>query len=368
MSEVLIMTLAHDIHAHCVASALESRGHIVKRWIGDRFPSAQSTSLWLCQDSDPYGVVREGQESIGLSESVDVVWLRRPRWPVTPDKLLPEDKEPAAFELKEWYRSLCGSSWQSARWVNSIAGRRAANNKILQLKLARQVGLIIPSTLVSNEPAEVRRFVSGARTVVKPFYTQSWQEQDGLFHSFTAAIDLDRLPADEYIAACPAIYQREVVKHFEVRAFFCGNSVQSIALHSQDNKESASDWRTVDPALLSPHPIKMPNSVQNSCLRLMKSLGIVTGSFDFAVTKSGEWVFFEVNEQGQFLWMEEVSPETTVLDMFVNFIESPDPEGFCYIQKSGMHRFAETLRSARVKELAEQDAMGALGGIPLAML
>lgn len=59
-------------------------------------------------------------------------------------------------------------------------------------------------------------------------------------------------------------------------------------------------------------------------MHLMDLLGIATGSFDFAVTRQGEHVFFEVNEQGQFLWMEDRYPGLPVLQVFSEFLLSGD--------------------------------------------
>ena len=52
----------------------------------------------------------------------------------------------------------------------------------------------------------------------------------------------------------------------------------------------------------------------------MHRLGIVFGSFDFIVTPDDEYVFLEVNEQGQFLWIEEYNASFHMLDLFVHFL------------------------------------------------
>jgi hypothetical protein len=71
--------------------------------------------------------------------------------------------------------------------------------------------------------------------------------------------------------------------------------------------------------------ITLPEAVSETCVTVMQELGIVTGSFDFAVTETNEYVFFEVNEQGQFLWMEARCPKLPCLQMFCDFLLSCDP-------------------------------------------
>jgi D-alanine-D-alanine ligase-like ATP-grasp enzyme len=38
---------------------------------------------------------------------------------------------------------------------------------------------------------------------------------------------------------------------------------------------------------------------------MMEDFHIVFGAFDFIVTPDDEWVFLEVNPNGQWLWLEE---------------------------------------------------------------
>jgi len=54
----------------------------------------------------------------------------------------------------------------------------------------------------------------------------------------------------------------------------------------------------------------------------MRKMGLVFGSLDFIVTPNDEYIFLEVNEQGQFLWMEEYNLDFKMLDIFVNFLVS----------------------------------------------
>ncbi len=54
----------------------------------------------------------------------------------------------------------------------------------------------------------------------------------------------------------------------------------------------------------------------------MASLGLVFGSMDLVVTPEGETLFLEVNEAGQFLWIETLNPAIPMLSLFADFIAS----------------------------------------------
>lgn len=53
----------------------------------------------------------------------------------------------------------------------------------------------------------------------------------------------------------------------------------------------------------------------------MTGLSINMACFDFIVTSDGDYVFLELNQQGQFLWVEELCESICMLDEFVSFLE-----------------------------------------------
>ena len=52
----------------------------------------------------------------------------------------------------------------------------------------------------------------------------------------------------------------------------------------------------------------------------MKKMGLVFGATDFIVNEKHEYVFLEVNEQGQFLWLVDLNSNFKMLDIFINFL------------------------------------------------
>ena len=41
--------------------------------------------------------------------------------------------------------------------------------------------------------------------------------------------------------------------------------------------------------------------------KYLAAMDLNYGAFDFAVTRSGEWIMFECNPAGQWLWLEEAT-------------------------------------------------------------
>jgi hypothetical protein len=89
---------------------------------------------------------------------------------------------------------------------------------------------------------------------------------------------------------------------------------------------------------------EIPPSVRQRCVELMQELGIVFGCFDFIVTPRGDPVFLEVNQMGQFLFLEAYT-DLPILDAFAEFLLAGRPD---FDWKLG----SSSLRWAQVKQEA----------------
>jgi hypothetical protein len=209
------------------------------------------------------------------------------------------------------------------RCVNPYSALRMVRNKAVQLLLARKSGLKVPETLFSNSPVAVRKFFDRhpSDAICKAFAAHVWQQQESTDISVTETFCLDReeLPADdEVFTYAPAIYQEKVKKEFDVRAVLMGERVYSFAVRTPAN---SLDWRH-DAALrnVAVEHIATPASVESGVLRFAAAAGVCTGSLDFAVDRNGEWWFLEINEQGQFLWLDNFCPRSGLLEKFCAFL------------------------------------------------
>jgi hypothetical protein len=132
----------------------------------------------------------------------------------------------------------------------------------------------------------------------------------------------EMLPADEVLTYAPAIYQQMIAKQFDVRLVLLGSAVYSFALH---NPEGAIDWRQdVGQGLVRVESLATPDEIRQQVLAFAQESGIVFGSFDFGVDRDGRWWFFEVNEQGQFLWLDDFNLDLHLQEKFLAFLTSPE--------------------------------------------
>ncbi len=322
MLNILIPTKPDDTHALFVKLGLEQKQHQAKLWHTADFPECQTHSFSLTDKQliwESHGVEFE----INEKSHFDVVWLRRPRKPLMPDFLHPDDKQNAENENLEFFKTFWQVVAPDACWINPVNKVRAANSKLFQLKIAKTVGFNIPDSLFTNHPEKIREFIRAypkQGVIYKPVFPVYWFDQNAVRLTYTNQINETQLPSNAVLQATPGIYQQKIPKAFELRVTYFGDRYLAAKLHSQDHPGAKGDWRTVACTELKIEPFVLPSRIEYLCRKFMKRMGLLFGCFDFIVTPEGEYYFLEINEQGQFLWVEEVNEDIKMLDAFVNFV------------------------------------------------
>ena len=67
--------------------------------------------------------------------------------------------------------------------------------------------------------------------------------------------------------------------------------------------------------------IDCPENIIKKCYQMMADFDLIFGAFDFIVTPENEWVFLEVNPNGQWLWLEkslDLDISKKILDNLIN--------------------------------------------------
>ena len=77
---------------------------------------------------------------------------------------------------------------------------------------------------------------------------------------------------------------------------------------------------SVSPRDLAVEPLKLPAIVEDRCLALLAKLGLQFGCIDMIVSPAGDWIFLEINQMGQFLWIEEANQDIHLLENFVQLL------------------------------------------------
>ena len=292
---ILIVSWPGDDHARAVQVQLAELGAPTALVDLARFP----TEMGLAARYDR-GRWRYELDDLSLGD-IDTVWWRRPR-PFTLDPEIAEG-EYARFAYSECIEAFAGL-WQSldAVWINHPTAEQVAAHKLYQLRVAAEVGLEIPDTLITNDPDEVHRFVDNHSPRGVAYKTFLPAEHDWRETRILGEGELRELAAVRY---APLIFQEYVELRLDLRITVIGPQIIAAAVHPREGGYEADYRMDLDRARVE--PFALPPEVERKLEDLMRRLDLIYGAIDMRLTPDGRFVFLEVNPSGEWRFIEERS-------------------------------------------------------------
>jgi Glutathione synthase/Ribosomal protein S6 modification enzyme (glutaminyl transferase) len=298
---ILVISHPQDGHTKAILEALTSLGSTAHLLDLSGFPKQYRLEARYDGDRARTYRLRQATGNIVDLGTCGASWWRRPQAFVLHEEIRdPTNNTFAYTEATEAFTGL----WQAmdCYWVNNPAADANAHRKLYQLRVAQDVGLTIPETLITSDPALAREFVARlgvGRTIYKAFSgtREAWRE--------TRLVKEDEVPLMEAVRFAPVIFQRYIEAKVDLRVTVVGNEIFSAALYSQQSTYPI-DFR-MDMAHTRIEVHTLPLAVQDQLRALMQRLGIVYGAIDMRLTPEGEYVFLEVNPAGQWLFIEGCS-------------------------------------------------------------
>jgi glutathione synthase/RimK-type ligase-like ATP-grasp enzyme len=317
----LIFTEPEDSHAVMIQLVLKEMKHDVRLLFMADQPTRLAHSIYMDNECFSWKSLYNG--TFISDKEYDVVWWRRARKPYLPKNLShPDDYQFAIRENTLFFESLVCNIATNAWWVNPKEAATKAKYKLFQLNIASECGMVIPITLCSNATEDIRAFLLQYKegVIYKPLSSNMWHEPNQLKIAYTTRMTLSDLSQNSLLQLTPGIFQKEIKKSYELRVTCFGDYLVAAKLNSQDHSEGLIDWRAIPPGKMIIEPYILPPDIADKIRLFMRRMGLVFGALDFIVTHEGEYIFLEVNEQGQFLWIEDYNSEFKMLDIFVQFL------------------------------------------------
>lgn len=170
---------------------------------------------------------------------------------------------------------------------------RLTENKVYQLLYAEKHGFINPSSYIGNDQYQANDY---NQAIIKPLSAGKVHTNDGVeiyqTHIFQGT--------NEDVSLTPIYVQEYMNKQYEVRLTIINQYAYAVRIDTIDQVDWRNDYEHHHYTL-----IKCPEDIIKKCYNMMEDFRIVFGAFDFIVTPDDEWVFLEVNPNGQWLWLEE---------------------------------------------------------------
>jgi glutathione synthase/RimK-type ligase-like ATP-grasp enzyme len=294
---ILVISTAKDEHAKAVLEELEligARSHLLDL---SAFPEQLSLILrYGPGGTRQFAFQPPAHTRLDLGKC-RAVWWRRPQAPHVSPQI--RQTSHRYFALNECQEAL-GGLWHAldASWINDPGCDQVAHRKAYQLRVAQDVGLEIPETLITNSPSEVHEFLGRPeRIAFKSFSAteEEWRETRILRDEEKAQL--------HQIQHAPVIFQEYIDAVYDLRVTIVGDEIFPAAIHSQQT-EYMVDFR-MDIANARIEPVTLPDDVSAKLAALMARLGLVYGAIDMRRTPGDHYVFLEINPAGQWLFIEQ---------------------------------------------------------------
>ena len=164
-----------------------------------------------CEDIDEKGYsLRLGEKEsfkIGSAEDINSVWFRRTK---LPEVHIASEAE-RLFLLND-YNTLLSNIYtliKAKKWMSRPRDVYEAENKLLQLRIAEEIGFLTPETLVTSKREELGEFAAkyNNRVIIKPITQGRIEEVDNLRTIFTNLLKQEHLDNLSNFSLTPSLFQ-----------------------------------------------------------------------------------------------------------------------------------------------------------------
>jgi glutathione synthase/RimK-type ligase-like ATP-grasp enzyme len=306
MKKVLVLTHEEDPHADAVCEFFKNNN--VPYCLVATEKIQKDYKLHFDSSSLLYTISNNKNKEIEIDSSWNI-WNRR--------VMNPDTKKGFAKDLKDIIIDETEKAWDGllishkGKVVNKPHNQIHANNKIEQIIFASKFkdDIKIPDTIVTNDPDKVIDFYDKHRGNI------CYKLQKGALVNtptgskiiYTNKVSKENMKNVDLVSQHPSLFQEYIDKEFEIRIVTIGNESIGTAIYSQNSEISKVDYRKYDFENVRYEHINLPDNVKNFCSSMLKEYNLHFGVFDFIYSKNKDYVFLELNPNGQWLWLEHLS-------------------------------------------------------------
>lgn len=311
--KILILTDKSDTHPTSVINLMKERNILVFRLNTEDLMIDYDFAWFHRSGIEPDFYIKEKNgERVIWGHEVLSVWYRKPDFP----KNLPYsvNKEIDQFNLnecKQFFIYLMHYLSDFYSIGNHLYDKRA-NSKMVQSKIAVQLGMKIAPTCFSNSKEAILSFSEEYNNIGLKCLKSHWVKTDDnkVYDMCTQKINPKtlELQSEDAFSQTVVFAQQYIEKKYELRITVMGPYVFTCKLDSQAQSPStgAVDWRQGYEYGLKHEMIDTPAELDCFCKQYLRNLHLNFGCFDFIVTPNDEFVFLECNPNGQWGWIEDV--------------------------------------------------------------
>lgn len=249
------------------------------------------------------------------SEEIGAVWVRKPFFIMLGDYASMNSS--MAFDLefrRDQKLTMLLSLLQDLEkrkvfMINAFSSIKSGGMKIGQLEEAKNLGLNIPDTIYTEKKKELLKFLSGhgGKSIIKNIGNYTVGARHGIRVFLTQEIDYGFVKKNfkrERKNNYPVFLQEKIECKREIRVTIIGKQLFAVQIEPKEYLNTTLDIKSQDIMQLKHERINLPENIAQNCFALCKELGLQFGAIDLGLTANNDFVFFEINPGGQYLWLE----------------------------------------------------------------
>lgn len=191
------------------------------------------------------------------------------------------------------------------KWIDNPWSVMKAEDKIYQLNTAIDLGFNVPDTLISSNPERVSNFYRkhNKKIIVKMLRCSPMNDKV----IYTNVVTDKYMERIDSVRMSPSIFQEIVEKEYELRITVVGDKIFPVKVDSQIDSSTSIDWRRkpkLNDTELKMSAVEIPADICEKIQLFMEKMNLHFGCIDMAVTPEGKYIFFEINPNGQWYFVQ----------------------------------------------------------------
>lgn len=283
---------------------------------------------------EPDSVLLQNSDGTQISlHNLEVIWWRKPQSFSRRSNLEPLIRDFIVEQQTQFWAGLLAVLPQRIRWYNHFQNDLRASRKVYQLEIALECGFKIPKTLITSNPADARKFIQENGPVIckELAATDSvWRPTQPVTEELETRLDS--------LSVCPVIFQEFISGTEDYRVIVIDDFIEAVAF---EMKHSRYPYDVSIDLLNRCRRTQIPDDLKTKLKVYMNSLGLRYGAFDFRRNNQDEFVFFEVNPSGEFLYLDQQA-QTNIAAQMANAL-STNEKGYELSCDSSTQEFPQGL-------------------------
>jgi len=304
---ILIVTNKIDAHSDIIIQKLHDKEIEFYRFNTEDYPLKYNINVSQTNRKKELTLTTPAHGAIDLTR-VDSIWYRRPEDskidPVIKDKKLVEFAQNESKKTLMWLWDILEDKF----WVNHPRNNIPASSKLRQNEFAKKSGVRIPDSLITNESKKAKEFLRNYEAVAtKPISGGFIKRGNKFKYIYTNVITPENAGNIKLVKYCPTLLQEYIPKKFELRITVVGNDIFACKIESQKSEKAKYDWRRYDDDNVPHTSFELPYRIKRFCFNIVNHFNLNFGAIDIIVTPDNDYVFLELNPNGQWGWIESLT-------------------------------------------------------------